>query len=61
MIASPIFFLNYPVAAWYDAQAFMASLLAMTGGVFCKTLIGFAVLYDVHITGSVRGVFYGVA
>jgi hypothetical protein len=53
--------LNYPVAAWYDAQVFVSSLIAMTGGAFCKTLTGFGVLYSAHITGIVRGVFYGMA
>lgn len=53
--------LNYTVAAWYDAQAFVDSLVAMTGVAFCKTLIGCGVLYSAHITGIARGVFYGIA
>jgi hypothetical protein len=41
MIASPTFFLNYPVAACYYGQAFVTSFLAMTGSAL-------RVVYDIY-------------
>jgi hypothetical protein len=61
MMALTTFFLNYPVTAWYNAQAFVASLFAMMGSAFRKTFTGFGVLYGEHSTGIARGVFYGMA
>ena len=53
--------LDCPFAAWYDAQAFVASLFAIAGSAWDKPLTGFGILYGAHTTGIARGVFYGMA